>query len=139
MITVEVEGLNSALANIRKYSADVQKDVTKALNDTAQLVRRQAIKNAPVNKKKGFIGTNLRRSITADPARNFAAYVNARVKYAEFVEYGTGRRGASSNVETPMTYSYGPKPGMRAQPFMWPAIESERPAHLRRLRQALKL
>jgi hypothetical protein len=42
------------------------------------------------------------------------------------VEFGTGRRGASSAGAGP--YSYDPNwPGMVAQPYMRPALDTARP------------
>jgi HK97 gp10 family phage protein len=46
--------------------------------------------------------------------------------YAAYVEFGTGRRGASSSGAGP--YSYDPNwPGMVAQPYMRPALDTARP------------
>jgi hypothetical protein len=45
------------------------------------------------------------------------------VEYAPFVEFGTGRRGQESGVDHPRTYVYGGRAGMRAQPYLTPAVE----------------
>jgi len=152
MITVDVKGVQAAMANIRAYSADVQADVNKALNDTAQGIRGQAIKSAPVNKVSGggtgFRGANLRRLITADPVKNFETKVESRAKYSEFVEYGTGIYGENPegrHRQTPWVYysdaldRFVVTRGSRPQPFFWPSVESERPTFYKRMRQALKL
>lgn len=146
MITVEVQGLEKALADIRKYSEGAAKRVEQELNTTAQLVRGDAIRNAPVNKRVG-LGGQLRRLITADPVRNLETFVRSRAKYSEFVEFGTGIYGENPNGghrRTPWVYyDEGLKRfvwtrGFRARPFMHPAAESNRAGHIRRMTAALK-
>lgn len=54
--------------------------------------------------------------------------VGTAVLYAPYVEYGTGERGAESDVEGKpgdITYSSG-WPGMSARPYLTPAAEAER-------------
>lgn len=47
--------------------------------------------------------------------------------YFRFGEYGTGRRGAESNVPHPRNYRYGKKPGMAARFMLGTALERARP------------
>jgi HK97 gp10 family phage protein len=47
--------------------------------------------------------------------------------YDMFVEYGTGQRGAASGTNPPSGYSFGPKPGMEAEPYMEPAYREMEP------------
>ncbi len=73
---------------------------------------------------------NLEGSIHAEPAAADPYFnaVGTNVTYARFVNYGTGRRGASSGVAHPPDYQYGPKQGMKAQPFAEPAFAQATPA-----------
>ena len=135
-VSVEVKGLKEALRDIRKYNDRVQESVSDAIRNATYDVRNRAVEFAPVNKKIG-LGGNLRRGIVAHH-RGLQGFVEARAKYAAFVEYGTGRRGAGSGVAPPPDYSYGPRAGMRAQPYMWPAVEAARPAFFAALKRALK-
>jgi len=64
--------------------------------------------------------------------------VVAGADYSAFQEFGTGRRGAASGVETPDGYNYGPSAGVAAQPFLVPAIEKNRANFLLDLRAALR-
>lgn len=54
--------------------------------------------------------------------------VGSRAAHADFVEYGTGRRGAktwtvrSGKLGKPDSYVHGGKPGMVAQPFLRPTL-----------------
>lgn len=70
----------------------------------------------------------LRDSIASrvDQATNSVyATVYATAPYAGYVEFGTGIRGAESDGAGP--YPYNPKwPGMAAQPFLRPALDTRR-------------
>ena len=141
MISVEVKGMDKAIADLRGYSKEVSRKVTQAINDTTEDVRGDAIRLAPVNKQPGAIGGQLRRLIVSEPAINFEATVESRAKYSAFVEFGTGRRGSESGIASPprpMDYSYGSVAGMRAQPFLNPAAEMNRRKHSERMIKALK-
>ena len=55
--------------------------------------------------------------------------VEANAPYAAYVEYGTGQRGEASAGAGPGPYSPS-WPGMPAQPYMRPALDTARPAIL---------
>ena len=55
--------------------------------------------------------------------------VEANAPYAAYVEYGTGQRGAASAGAGAGPYSPN-WPGMPAQPYMRPALDTARPAIL---------
>jgi HK97 gp10 family phage protein len=67
----------------------------------------------------------LRDSITVDVQQvafqSITGTVFATAPYAEYVEFGTGRRGDPSVPHTD-------KPGMAAQPFMRPAVDENKAA-----------
>ena len=151
MINVEIKGMEKALADIRGYSDDVAREVTQGINDTAEDVRGDAIRMAPVNKRSGgglgARGGSLRRLIVAEPARNFEATVESRAKYSEFVEFGTGISGENpkgGHRSTPWIYfdeatqSFVWTRGNRPQPFLNPAAEMNRRKHSERMIKALK-
>lgn len=73
----------------------------------------------------------LRDSITAeDPSDNGTSVcgtVSANMPYAAYVEFGTGIRGAASPGAGPYPYSSA-WPGMVAQPYLRPALDSARQA-----------
>ena len=53
--------------------------------------------------------------------------VEANTPYAGYVEFGTGKRGASSPGAGPYPYTDS-WPGMPSQPYMRPALDTARPA-----------
>jgi hypothetical protein len=135
MVKVEVQGLDKALRDIAKYSEQAADRIVQEINTTKQLVRNDAIKNAPVNKQSGSgmgaRGGSLRRMIVAEPT-----------------EFGTGIYGENpkgGHRTTPWVYyneateSFVITRGNKAQPFMNPAAEANRADHRRRMIAALKL
>ena len=63
-----------------------------------------------------------------------AAEIIVGVLYAQFQEFGTGRRGASSDPgPTPDEYLHGASKGIEAQPFLRPAIDEHKAAFVRAL------
>lgn len=146
-IDVQVVGLEKALRDISKYAEKAQDRIVQEINTTAQLVRNDAIKNAPVNKRIGE-GGQLRRLIVADPVRNYEAYVVSKAKYSEFIEYGTGHFGENPKGghttkkrwvyfdELSREFRIG-RP-QRPRPFMFPAAEANRRGHAQRIKKALQ-
>ena len=71
----------------------------------------------------------LRESIgwsAEDEGGTIVGTVSADTPYASYVEYGTGARGAASPGAGPYPYTMT-WPGMPAQPYMRPAIDTARP------------
>lgn len=63
-------------------------------------------------------------------------YVQYNAPYAAYVEFGTGRRGASSAGAGPYGYDEN-WPGMNAQPYLRPALDSTRAQVLDAIKNAL--
>jgi hypothetical protein len=110
----------------------------EVLSTSSLAIERGAKQRCPVNKQKG-LGGRLRGSIRTKFYNNgFTSEVGTDVEYARFVEFGTGRRGAVSlPVGTPLPegYKHGGKEGAAAQPYLYPALESERPNFLKRVKE----
>lgn len=89
----------------------------------AELIADEARRLAPVDTGA------LAASIEAQPAQvdgdRVSVKIVAAVPYATYVEYGTGIAGQTSAGAGPGPYSPN-WPGMRAQPYMRPAIDSTR-------------
>ena len=61
-----------------------------------------------------------------DGAHAVKGYVVYPADYAAYVEFGTGQRGSSSSGAGPYSYSET-WPGMVAQPYLRPALDTARP------------
>lgn len=104
----------------------VQVRVTPAVRASVeagvQLIQEAAQSYCPVDTGA------LRDSITyevEDTGRSVVGRVGPHTDYAEFVEYGTGRRGAGSPGAGAGPYDEN-WPGMPAQPYMRPALDGSR-------------
>ncbi len=147
-VSVTLTGAEELRNILKQVDLQAQSNVKQVVNYYALQIASTAKKLAPVRKavytvktktgktviRNKNIGGRLRASIRPKFLNNgLSAEVGSDVAYAAFVEFGTGREGASSagNHEgKPDTYVYGPKRGMRAQPFLWPAIERHKKEYL---------
>lgn len=109
-----------------------------ALLRAAVLIEGRARRNAPVDTG------HLRSLITHEPIEG-GYLIGTNVEYARFVEFGTGRRGAgsalgvtASQTRRDLGYEYGARPGMPAQPFLFPAFEQSRDAVIAMIGEAVK-
>jgi len=140
---ISVQGMNVLLRKIAKADKEVQAKVKRANQITSLNIERGAKQNAPTNKKIGA-GGRLRSAIVPDHSGT-EANVEVKVKYAQYVEFGTGAFAAEylstkdkDLREYAMTFYETGKGRMPAQPFLFPAAEAERPKHIERMRKALQ-
>ena len=140
---ISVQGMNVLLRKIAKADKEVQAKVKRANQITSLNIERGAKQNAPKNKKIGASG-RLRSAIVADHSGK-EANVEVKVKYAQYLEFGTGAFAAEYLAtkdkdlrEYAMTFFETGKGRMPAQPFLFPAAEAERPKHIERMRKALQ-
>jgi len=140
---ISVQGMNVLLRKIAKADKEVQAKVKRANQITSLNIERGAKQNAPTNKKIGA-GGRLRSAIVADHSGK-EANVEVKVKYAQYLEFGTGAFAAEylstkdkDLREYAMTFYETGKGRMPAQPFLFPAAEAERPKHIERMRKALQ-
>jgi HK97 gp10 family phage protein len=101
--------------------------VVAAVTESAEAVAAEAQTIVPVDTGE------LRDSIAAGPVALIGTTVQGSVEatapYAAYVEFGTGQRGEASAGAGPGPYSPD-WPGMPAQPYMRPALDTARPAIL---------
>lgn len=82
---------------------------------------------------------NLKNSIQASMEGELTAVVAVGAEYGVYVEFGTGARGAASNIERPEGIRYSSDwAGMPAQPYLTPAAEAVRPSFEAAMRDLLK-
>lgn len=127
--------LSQLMKAIKEMPKESQKEIKKAVKDSALMVERDAKINAPVD-----TGT-LRNSIShriIESDDTIVAEVGASVKYGKFQEYGTGQRGKSGGIPTPSDYEYGSSKGIPAQPFLGPALAKNKAAIQKKIERAIK-
>ena len=108
--------------------------LTRALGVGGLIVQREAQQIVPVD--TGNLRDSIQVSESSDDGSRVSVDVYTDVPYAGYVEYGTGQRGAASPGagEGP----YNPNwPGMAAQPYMRPALDTSRPEILQVAKEEL--
>lgn len=119
--------------NARKYPELIAGITPRFLEEASIAVQADAKRNAP--NKTG----NLEGSITREVKSGYAI-VGTNVEYAEYVEYGTRPHyiGASVNIRGVGWRFIGNHPGTTAQPFMRPAIDTNRKKLVSRLADMIR-
>jgi len=137
---ISVQGMNVLLRKIAKADKEVQAKVKRANQITSLNIERQAKRNATKSVDNG----DLRRAIVPDHSGT-EANVEVKIKYAQYVEFGTGAFAAEYLAtkdkdlrEYAMTFFETGKGRVTARPFLFPAAEAERPKHIERMRKALQ-
>ena len=137
---ISVQGMNVLLRKIAKADKEVQAKVKRANQITSLNIERQAKRNATKSVDNG----DLRRAIVPDHSGT-EANVEVKIKYAQYVEFGTGAFAAEYLAtkdkdlrEYAMTFFETGRGRVTARPFLFPAAEAERPKHIERMRKALQ-
>ena len=95
-VEFDVQGVDEFIAAVQKFDRALQEQVRDWLYDWAQRLAAQAARNVPV--RTGYL-----RSTVYAEIKDWVAEVGAKATYAYFVEMGTRY--------------------MRAQPFLYPAVQ----------------
>ena len=100
-ITCDVEGVEEFQVAMQKFDSDMQREVYRYLHSWASDVKAAAMRNAPV--RTGYLRSSIYATI-----KDWVAEIGAEATYAAYVELGTRR--------------------MRAQPYLYPAIQEYLPS-----------
>lgn len=125
---VEVIGVDALMAKLSAV------DVQEALNDSCLLVENTAKENCPVDSGQ------LRNSIASNVSGE-TGEVGTNVEYAPYVEYGTGV--FNPGRLTPWSYQdasgeWHTTTGQKPQPFLVPALDSNRDKILNIFKEKVK-
>ncbi len=125
---VEVLGVDALMSKLSAV------DVQEALNESCLLVENTAKENCPVDSGQ------LRNSITSNVSGE-TGEVGTNVEYAPYVEYGTGVYNPGRL--TPWSYQdasgeWHTTTGQKPQPFLVPALDSNRDKILNIFKEKVK-
>jgi HK97 gp10 family phage protein len=136
---MEIKGLNSVLANIRKYGKEAEKDIEGVTELVARNIEKNAKNYAPANFGK------LGQSIQAikDNALNWKIEAGGVIApYAPFVEFGTGGLVNVPNELKDQAIKFKGKGikqvNLRARPYLYPALLQGRTEYLEKLKKVLE-
>jgi hypothetical protein len=134
-------------ANFNAANADVKRWSQKKLQEIKDVVNESAINVQTGAKQRCAVDSGrLRGSIAIEPASGpgFSLLVGTKVQYAPYVEYGTGKFAEHPTIpgrSTPWVYrtrkGFFYTEGQRAQPFLHPAAEDERPKFIAAMKGVL--
>lgn len=121
-LTISIEGTEGLISKLEQYTQGEK--IKKALTAAAEVVRDDAVENAPVDSGR------LAGSITTT-VEDTTALIGPTAEYGIYVEFGTGALGDSSVAHTTKKYWRYKKggrwyttSGQKPQPFMVPALKN---------------
>lgn len=124
-MSFRVVGGEALKGRTRAFKAAYKVKLRAGLVDLAGRVAEGARQRCPVSAISGN-GTHMRDTIKVEDKGGMEVTVVVEAPYAEFVEFGTGHRGAATNQQTlPPGYVHGSIWGQAAQPFLYPAFRAE--------------
>jgi len=128
--------------NVSGVLARVSTGLYEGINNASEVVKETAKGYCPVD--TGLLQSSITANVTrgiqlamaggpiSDSLFAVQGVIAPHTDYASYVEYGTGQRGS------PAPYAHTDKPGMRAQPYMRPALDEHREDVIDLVRYALK-
>jgi hypothetical protein len=143
-INVNLNGLRQAQNQLQQYAAEKIENIKSIVAESTTNIENGAVVRAPVAE---IDGGNLKNGIFKEFDNNgLVGRVIDPSGYGLYVEYGTGvyAEGEKPGRQTPWVYfdtklnRYVWTRGMRAQPFLFPSHEEERPKFIRNLERELK-
>jgi HK97 gp10 family phage protein len=136
---MEIKGLNSVIANIRKYGKEAEKDIEGVTELVARNIEKNAKNLAPADLGK------LGQSIRAEKIDNINWSVSAGgvlAPYAPFVEFGTGGLVDVPNEMKEIAIKFKGKGikqvNLRARPYLYPSLLRGRTEYLEKLKKVLE-
>lgn len=135
---MEVKGLNSVIANLRKYGKEAEKDI----EGVTEIVARNIEKNAKTNVAAdlGKLGQSI-QAVKDTPLNWKIEAGGFLAPYAPFVEFGTGGLVQVPTELKEMAIKFKGKGikqvNLRARPYLYPALLRGRIEYLEKLKKVL--
>lgn len=138
-MSIEIRGMDEVLAEFEKIG--ITSNIKGALGQACLIVERAAKQKAP----KGKTG-ELRRSIDSKveaSVGNIEGAVFTPLEYAPYVEFGTGLFAENGGrTDVPWCYQdeegeWHSTSGMKPRPFLRPALEENREAVVKKIKEGL--
>jgi HK97 gp10 family phage protein len=135
---MQIKGLNSVIADLRKYGKEAEKDIEGVTELVARNIEKYAKQSAPAN--FGKLGQSI-KAVQESPLNWTVEAGGVIAPYAPFVEFGTG---GLVNVPTELKEQAIKFKGrgikqinLRARPFLYPALIRGREEYLTKLKKVL--
>jgi HK97 gp10 family phage protein len=135
---MEIKGLNTVLANIRKYGKEAEKDIEGVTELVARNIEKNAKNYAPAN--FGKLGQSI-QAVKDTPLNWVIEAGGVIAPYAPFVEFGTGGLVDVPNELKDQAIKFKGKGikqvNLRPRPYLYPALLQGRTEYLEKLKKVL--
>lgn len=139
MISFKIDSseVQQALADINKYKREVVEGVKRQTVTSTFNIRNEAFDKAP--RKTTYLASSIKSLISGN---KLLGEVSANAEYAEAVEKGTKPHVIRAKNKPLLKFQVGGQwvskksvnhPGTKAQPFMEPAFEKEKPIYINKI------
>jgi hypothetical protein len=141
MIKVKLEGLETAIRNLHSWEKEKIRLVANQYDRSALAIEKGAKLRVPTD--KSVLKPSIQKDVTiTQNNRVVSASVFTDVKYAPFVEFGTGSLVEVPAEQQEYASQFKGKTGRvrnyRARPYLFPAFEQERPILIQKLTEILR-
>jgi hypothetical protein len=141
-ILFKIEGLDALIKRLGKLPIEIEKEVAEEVNASALSIQNKAKKSVAANSTDNgtLLGSIQLVSVLKD--KRILYTVGSRLKYAPYVEFGTG-----GTVNVPAGYEDFAiqfkgkgirKVNLRPRPYLIPAFESEMPILRKNIQNVIK-
>ena len=135
---MEVKGINTVIANIRKYGKEAEKDIEGVTELVARNIEKSAKQLAPAN--FGKLGQSI-QAVKETPLNWRIEAGGVLAPYAPFVEFGTGGLVDVPNELKEQAIKFKGKGikqiNLRARPYLYPAYLRGKTEYLDKLKKVL--
>jgi hypothetical protein len=141
-VSFKIEGLDALIKRLGKLPIEIEKEVAEEVNASALAIQSKAKKSVAANSTDNgtLLGSIQLVSVLKD--KRILYTVGSRLKYAPYVEFGTG-----GTVNVPAGYEDFAiqfkgkgirKINLRPRPYLIPAFESEMPILRKNIQNVIK-
>lgn len=135
---MEIKGLNTVIADLRKYGKEAQKDIEGVTELTARNIEKYAKQSAPTN--FGKLGQSI-KAVKETPLNWTIEAGGVLAPYAPFVEFGTGGLVEVPEALKDQAIKFKGKGikqiNLRARPYLYPAYLRGSNEYLDKLKKVL--
>jgi HK97 gp10 family phage protein len=135
---MEIKGVNTVIANIRKYGKEAEKDIEGVTELTARNIEKYAKQSAPAD--FGKLGQSI-QAVKDNPLNWKVEAGGIIAPYAPFVEFGTGGLVEVPEELKDQAIKFKGKGikqiNLRARPFLYPAYLRGKVEYLDKLKKVL--
>lgn len=136
---MEIKGLNTVIANLRKYGQEAERDIEAVTEQSARKIELYAKQNAPTD--LGKLGQSIQAK-KETPTNWIIEAGGILAPYAPFVEFGTGGLVQVPNELKEMAIKFKGKGikqvNLRPQPFLYPAYLRGSAEYIDKLKKVLE-